>query len=397
MTGVLNPPVSPGTVPVGYVGPPRLLRALDLLDSEAHAAAHGPLPPLDRPALLGLLDAVNLTGRGGAGFPLAAKVRALRAGAEPVVVVNGAEGEPVSAKDRALLSRAPHLVLDGAQLLALAVGARRCLVAIADPALARPLERLLAGRPVFGPAARSRQLGRFELHRVPDRFVAGEARALVAALNGGPAVPPGRRVLPTDRGVGGAPTLLANAETLAHLAVLARIGPAGYASVGTPAEPGSTLLTVTGAVRHPGVLEVPLGTRLGAVAAAVGALPSQAVVVGGYHGGWLAADPQLELSRARLAAAGGTLGRADLRRRAPLPAGRAGPGGRLAGWPIGAAVRAVHVRPAGAGRRVGQAGQRHRGCRPGGTACRAGSRPRRLRAPGRRSTLRPVRAGRAGR
>ncbi len=337
MTGVLNPPASAGTIPVGYVGQPRLLRALDLLDPEAHVAAHGPLPALDRPALLGLLDAVNLTGRGGAGFPLAAKLRALRSGAEPVVVVNGAEGEPVSAKDRALLSRAPHLVLDGAQLLAVAVGARRCLVAIADPALAGPLEQALASRPGFGVADRRRS-GRFELHRVPDRFVTGEARALISALNGGPAVPPGRRVLPTDRGVGGLPTLLANAETLAQLAVLARLGPAAYASLGTPAEPGSTLLTVTGAVCHPGVLEIGLGTRLGAVATAVGALPSQAVVVGGYHGSWLAPDPQLELSRAGLAAAGGTLGAGVLifvgEHTCPLAELA-----RVAGWLAGQSVR----------------------------------------------------------
>ena len=308
MTALLGP-AAPLTVPVGYVGEPRLLRRLDQLDLLEHLAEYGPLPALDVPALLQLLDAVKLTGRGGAGFPLAAKIRGLRTDAEPVLVVNGAEGEPVSAKDHALLGRVPHLVLDGAQVLAAAVGARRCLVAIADPALAGPVQRALAGRPGYPlPAGLGAPDGRFELHRVPDRFVAGEARALIAALNGGPAAPPGRRVLPTDRGVDGRPTLLCNAETLAQLAMLARLGTAGYTALGTPLEPGSTLLTVSGAVASPGVLEVPLGTRLGTVAAAVGALPSQAVVIGGYHGAWLPPDPNLELSRAGLAAAGGTLG-----------------------------------------------------------------------------------------
>ncbi|MGK3899673.1 hypothetical protein ABI062_15660, partial [Enterococcus faecium] len=83
-------------------------------------------------------------------------------------------------------------------------------------------------------------------------------------------------------------------------------GTAAYCSVGTAAEPGTTLLTVSGAVASPGVLEVPLGTSLGTVAAAVGARPSQAVVIGGYHGAWLAPDPALELSRAGLSRAGGT-------------------------------------------------------------------------------------------
>ena len=337
MTALLDP-VPPVTVPIGYVGAPRLLGTPDLLDLGAHLAAHGRLPECDRSALLALLDAADLTGRGGAAFPLATKVRALRQGAEPVVVVNGAEGEPASAKDRALLGRAPHLVLDGAQLLATAVGARRCLVATSDPALASPLHRALAGRPGFGQYRGAEPAARFELHRVPDRFVAGEARALVAALNGGPAAPPGRRVLPTDRGVGGQPTLLCNAETVAQLAVLARLGPAGFAAVGTPIEPGSTLLTVSGAVRSPGVLEVPLGTRLGTVAAAVGALPSQAVVVGGYHGSWLAPDPMLELSRAGLAAAGGTLGAGVLifvgAQTCPLAELA-----RVAGWLAGQSVR----------------------------------------------------------
>ncbi|HTZ43661.1 MAG TPA: NADH-ubiquinone oxidoreductase-F iron-sulfur binding region domain-containing protein [Jatrophihabitans sp.] len=328
MTAVLN---SQRLVPVGYVGTPRLLRALDLLDPAEHLAAHGPLPVLDRAGLLGLLGAAPLAGRGGAGFPLAAKVRGLRAGPAPVVVVNGAEGEPVSAKDRALLGRAPHLVLDGAQLLAGAVGARSILVAVGDPALAGLLERVLAGRP------RVSKLD-VEVREVPDRFVTGEARALVSALNGGAALPPGRRVLPTEHGVGGRPTLVCNTETLAQLAVLARIGPAAFAATGTRGEPGTTLLTVTGAVANPGVLEVPLGTRLGDVAAAVGAQPSQAVVIGGYHGMWLRPAPKLELSRAGLARDGGTLGAGVVifvgERTCPL-----GELTRVAGWLAGESAR----------------------------------------------------------
>ena len=288
MTAVLNAPAT-GAPPVGWLGRPRLL----------NGSAGSPLPSLSRDGLLALLDAVNLTGRGGAAFPLAAKIRGLRTGTEPVVVVNGIEGEPASAKDAVLLGRVPHVVFDGAAVLAAAVGASRVLVAIASSGQAPGLLRALAERP-------DRAL--FQLHGVEDRFVAGESRALISALNGGPAVPPGRLVLPTVRGVGGAPTVLANAETFAQLAVVSRIGPAAFSEVGTASEPGTTLLTVTGAVARPGVLEIPLGTSLGAVAAAVGAEPSDAVVIGGYHGAWLRYDPELELSRAGLAAAGGTLG-----------------------------------------------------------------------------------------
>jgi NADH:ubiquinone oxidoreductase subunit F (NADH-binding) len=274
---------------LGWIGEPRLLAAWERVQSR-----------FDRDRLLGYLDAVNLTGRGGAAFPLAAKIRSLRAAARrPIVVVNGTEGEPASFKDRALLTRNPHLVLDGALIAAEAIGAQRVAVAVTDPAIAELLRQVIRAR-----ADRAR----FGVYEVPDRFVSGEARALVRALSGGPAVPPGRRVLPTDVGVDGSPTLLSNAETYGQLAMLARIGPAAYAAVGTPAEPGTTLLTVSGAVTRPSVVEVPFGVTLAQVAESTGATRSQAVVVGGYHGAWLPPDPHLRLSREGMAIAGGTLG-----------------------------------------------------------------------------------------
>jgi NADH:ubiquinone oxidoreductase subunit F (NADH-binding) len=138
--------------------------------------------------------------------------------------------------------------------------------------------------------------------------VAGEARAVIRSIDGGPALPPGRRILPTEQGVAGAPTFLSNVETFAQLAVLAGMGPGAYAAAGLRDEPGTTLLTVGGAVGRPGVLEVPIGTSLGAVLSATDARPPSAVVIGGYHGTWLAPRFDLPLSRMGLAAAGGTLG-----------------------------------------------------------------------------------------
>lgn len=296
MTTMLNPVVRTGETRIpaqAFGAEPRLLAELDQVSVADHRRRAGALPSYSREALLAMLDAVSLTGRGGAGFPLAAKIRSLRDGLEPIVVINGAEGEPVSAKDHVLLSRNPQLVFDGAQVLAEAIGARRILIAITDEALVAPLS----------PAARPG----FELHRVPDRFVAGEARALISALNGGSGRPPGRRVLPTQSGVNGRPTLLSNAETFAQLAVLARLGPARFAALGTAAEPGTTLLTVTGAVARPGVVEVPLGTSVSELAAFVGAGPSQAVVTGGFHGSWLP-PTEFALSRQGVSRLGGTFG-----------------------------------------------------------------------------------------
>ncbi|HEX2902349.1 MAG TPA: NADH-ubiquinone oxidoreductase-F iron-sulfur binding region domain-containing protein [Jatrophihabitans sp.] len=284
MTAIL-----PGTRPSGLV-PVRALGMAPRLLAAPPAAAP---PPYSRAGLLDLLDAVNLTGRGGAGFPLASKLRALRPGAKPVVVINAAEGEPVSAKDHALLQHNPQLVLDGARVAASAIGARRIILAVTDAVLAARL------RP---------QLPRdIELRRVPERFIAGEARALISALNGGDGLPPGRRVLPTEAGVQGRPTLLSNVETFAQLALLARLGPARYAELGVAGEPGSTLVTVSGAVARPGVYELPLGYRLADLAHQVGAGASQAVITGGYHGTWLP-PIDLTLSRQGVSAAGGVFG-----------------------------------------------------------------------------------------
>ncbi|HEY2041254.1 MAG TPA: NADH-ubiquinone oxidoreductase-F iron-sulfur binding region domain-containing protein [Jatrophihabitans sp.] len=302
MIGLSEHPAATRPSTIGSIGRPRLVRgigAADLTAYAAHLAVHGPLPQPGRAELLAMLDAAALSGRGGAGFPLANKIAALRPGGRPVVVVNGAEGEPASAKDGTLLRCTPHLVLDGAAVAAGAVGARRVLVAVTDPATAAVLRMSLNSRP---------DRSWFEVREVADTFIVGEARTLIEALNGAAALPPGRRVLPTDRGVGGQPTVLSNAETFAQLGLLARIGAREFSAVGTPTEPGTVLLTVSGAVAKPGVLEINYGTPLGALAAAVDAGPSQAVVVGGYHGTWLPADPAIELSRAGLAPFGATMG-----------------------------------------------------------------------------------------
>lgn len=283
-------------MPVGGIGKLRLLRGFDLADVvrlDLHRQLHGPAPLTPLPALVEACEAVRLRGRGGAGFPVARKLRSLRGGRR--VVVNATESEPASHKDRVLLERFPHLILDGAALVAAAIGAGEVYVAVhQDPDVMAAL----------GNAVRERPDGRrFRMHAVSGGFVAGEARAVLGSINGHPAVPPGRRSLPTDDGV-----FLSNAETFAQLTVLAGMGRAAYADVGSLEEPGTTLLTVGGAADRPGVLEVPLGTPLGAVLSVTDSQATAAVVVGGYHGAWLSPRPDLPLSRAGLAAVGGTLG-----------------------------------------------------------------------------------------
>ena len=302
------------------LGPARLTAGLDrhsCVDLRAHYAVHGPLTPQSIDQLIRLAADVALTGRGGAGFPFARKLQAVRRsvqehGVAPVVVVNATEGEPGSWKDKVLLGRAPHLILDGAALAAHALGATAIVVAIAD---GEP-----GARSIVSAVNQRRLPAATRVASLPHRFISGEGGALVRGLNGETPVPPGIKVRASDSGVGGAPTLLSNAETYAQLAVATRLGPRRYASVGTPDEPGTVLLTVTGAAARPSVVECPTGTVLGDLLRAHGSPIGPGVLVGGFHGRWIAADvaDTVRLSRAGLARAGGTLGAGVV---VPLPAG----------------------------------------------------------------------------
>jgi NADH:ubiquinone oxidoreductase subunit F (NADH-binding) len=255
------------------------------------------LPTLDLEALVALVEQAGLTGRGGAGFPTATKLRAVaHARRRSVVVGNAMEGEPLSQKDAVLVTRVPHLVVDGLAIAAGALGARRAVLAL-GPHLPT------------GPAGRLARRRRIELVSLTGGFVAGQESALVNQLEGRAPVPRDPLVRVTTRGVEGRPTLVLNAETLAHLALTARYGAAWFREVGTAEDPGTSLFTVGGAVRRPGVVEAARGSRLVDVLAASGPLDPVAVLVGGYHGAWLPADAlDTRLTNADLRAYGASVG-----------------------------------------------------------------------------------------
>jgi NADH:ubiquinone oxidoreductase subunit F (NADH-binding) len=280
---------------------------LPRLVGEAGRRAAGRARPVRRGALTAMLDAAGLRGRGGAGFPVAAKVRAVRKATgvrRPVVVANGVESEPLSQKDALLLRSFPHLVLDGIALLAHEVGATRAYLTVPE---ADPLIDDVA-------AALAERASRVEVEIVelPHHYVASESSALLSWINGGAALPTLRPPYEAERGVGGRPTLVQNVETLAQAALVAYYGVDWYRAVGDPDEPGTFLLTVDGAVRTPGVYEVAAGTPLVDVLerAGVGLDDDTAVLTGGYQGRWLrgAAVRVASVSRAGMTAAGGALG-----------------------------------------------------------------------------------------
>jgi NADH:ubiquinone oxidoreductase subunit F (NADH-binding) len=273
-----------------------------------HLSRLGPVQPGTTRRLGRSLDAAGLLGRGGAGFPTGRKVQAVATAVAKtrlpaVVVANCCEGDPTSVKDEVLISRSPQLVIDGAITAAAAVGADRIVLAVpVDSATHRILAAALAERP--------RTAQEIELVGLPHRYIASEATALVRFLNSGDARPAGKLLPIWERGVGGRPTLVDNAETLAQLALIARFGPDWFAAIGTPAEPGTALVSIGGAVPRPGVVEVPHGAPLGEVLACAGVGPTGWALLGGLAGRWvdLSRMAGIGYSTAQLAAAGGARG-----------------------------------------------------------------------------------------
>lgn len=252
-------------------------------DLAQHQARYGRLPGRLGPAgtdLIEVLAAARLTGRGGAHFPAAAKWRTvLAAGGNGYVVANGAEGEPLSAKDTALLQHRPHLVLDGLAAAAEALAAVGGVVWLHQnaPDTWRAVSRALAERRAAG-------LVEPPVHLLagPDHYLTGESSAVLNGIAGGPAVPSFNRVPAAHAGLHGRPTLVQNVETLARVALLARHGPRGE-------QPGPMVTVVAGGLLT--VYEPPPHVTLAGLLLAAGipgrrSRPPQAVLLGGYGGSW---------------------------------------------------------------------------------------------------------------
>ena len=252
----------------------------------AHLARLGELPrgAVNR-ELVAELEECGLLGRGGAGFPVGRKWRALaeREGGPAVVVANGAEGEIASAKDRVLMSHRPHLVIDGALLAAEAIGAEEIVFYIGtehDSAI-RAMANALRERD-----GEVRQ--RVGIVTAPVGYVAGEASAAVNYIDNADARPTTSPPRPSARGVRGLPTLIQNVESLAYVALIARFGEGWYRSAGRGESAGTALLTVSGGAATASVQEIDLGTTVGEVALTAGCSPARtsAVILGGYFGTW---------------------------------------------------------------------------------------------------------------
>ena len=278
---------------------------------------------LSPPAVLRVIDESGLRGRGGAGFATAAKWRACAATSADTryVVANGFEADPGAQLDRTLLELDPHAVLEGVALAAYAIGAQRAVICVRTSAtLAR--QRLAASIAAaeeagyIGPDALGTGFDlAVEVIAISGGFVVGEETTLLRAIENKRAQPDQRPPYPAQRGLWGRPTLVNNVETLALVPWVMANGAAAFRAVGDEANPGTTLVQISGAVNKPGIAEVPTGAPIRRLIDRVaGGVPAghelKAVLVGGPAGGFLppAAAAKTKLGPEALAAAGAIWG-----------------------------------------------------------------------------------------
>jgi NADH:ubiquinone oxidoreductase subunit F (NADH-binding)/NADH:ubiquinone oxidoreductase subunit E len=269
-------------------GEPRVLRDLGRVDPllvpNYHAFREALSLGSDR--VCEIVKDSGLRGRGGAYFPVGAKWQTARdtPADKKFLLVNAEEGEPGIYKDRHLLEGDPHRILEGVLIAALAIGATDVVIFVNGAAT-------LAHEHLLSALEGARRIGAVqvpvEVRLGAGGYVLGEETALINAIHGMRAEPLARPPFPAVSGLQASPTVINNVESLANLPDIILNGPAWFRSTGTPSTPGTKLVSLAGAVRQPGLYEIPLGTPLSEILDVYGGGPSgnlAALLVGGPSG-----------------------------------------------------------------------------------------------------------------
>ena len=272
------------------------------------------------------VTAAGLRGRGGAGFPTGLKWQRVREsnGTNVTIICNGDEGDPGAFMDRMLLESFPYRVIEGMLIAAYAVGAKQgiyyiraeyplALVRVRE-ALARCRAKGLLGKNILGSAFSID----FEIKEGAGAFVCGEETALIRSIEGGRGMPRLRPPYPAQKGLWGMPTLINNCETFASAPWILRNGPERFRAIGTAQSAGTKVFSLTGKIRHGGLIEVPMGMTLREIVEEVGGgiannLAFKAVQIGGPSGGCIpAAHADLPVDFGALIGAGAMMGSGGL-------------------------------------------------------------------------------------
>ncbi len=232
--------------------------------SVAKAYAMRPLDVIDE------IKRSGLRGRGGAGFPTGVKwgFAAMAPGTPKYLICNADEGEPGTYKDRIILERDPHLLIEGMIIAGYAIGAEQGYIylrgeypaakIILEKAITQAYDKGWLGKNILGSGA-DFDLG---LHPGAGAYICGEETSLLESLEGKRGQPRLRPPFPANAGAWGKPTVVNNVETLANVPVIMAMGSAAYARTGVEGSTGTKIFCLSGAVNRPGGYELPLGTTL---------------------------------------------------------------------------------------------------------------------------------------
>ncbi len=272
--------------------------------------------------LVDMVKRSGLRGRGGAGFPAGLKWSFMPkdAGVQKVLCVNTDEGEPGTFKDRELIEKDPHQVIEGVIITAYAVGASRAFVYIRGEfflgvkrwtkAIADAYAHGFLGHDILGSGFGLDMT----VHRGAGAYICGEETAMIESLEGKRGEPRKKPPYPAQSGYWGMPTLVHNVETLANVPHIVLNGPEWYAAIGTAKSTGPKIFCVSGHVYRRGTYELPMGTPLSTIINEyAGGVPGgrkiKAVIPGGASTPLLTPD-QLDtpMDFESLAAAGSALG-----------------------------------------------------------------------------------------
>ncbi len=218
----------------------------------------------------------NLKGRGGAGFPTGIKWDGVRKKTADILgfppkkylVCNGSEGEPGTYKDRYLIKKNPYTLIEGMAIASYAIGTYGAIICIKEvfkkeiAILQRAIGECIDAGLIGDDAMGSGQALPLEIALGPDSYLLGEDRAQLEVIEGKPAWPRAKGMIPVEYGLYGQPTVVNNVETLATVPHILRNGADWFKTIGTPDSPGTMIFTLTGDVNRPGIYELPLGTPL---------------------------------------------------------------------------------------------------------------------------------------
>jgi NADH-quinone oxidoreductase subunit F len=250
--------------------------------------------------IINLIETSGLRGRGGAGFPTGRKWRLARAAEADakIAICNADEGDPGAYVDRTILESNPHQLLEGLAICAYAVGANQAFVYVRAeyPLAVQTVKRAIQSAKelsFLGPCILGTSFDlEVSLFQGSGAFVCGEETALIRSVEGRRGMPQHRPPYPVEKGLWGRPTVVNNVKTLSSLPAIVDRGAAWFRAIGTASSPGTAVFSVVGNVRHPGLVEIAMGTSLRTLIFDVcGGIPNKkafkAVQIGGPSGGCL--------------------------------------------------------------------------------------------------------------